>query len=140
MMRGMSSRTKREHGTDKGLRQHYAFNEILCAECEEFWGNRWEASREIDNLDREMKRYEREERARWRSEGRLDVLVGAALRKLRAAEGEWVAWRTIRPPYRDRPLYDEAVWDQITKSLVVESHEILHGKTVRRQAKFVGPL
>lgn len=71
---------------------------------------------------------------------RLDVLVGAAMRKLRAAEGEWVAWRTIRPPYRDRPLYDEAVWDQITKSLVVESHDILHGKTVRRQAKFVGPL
>lgn len=71
---------------------------------------------------------------------KLERLVGNALKYLEERAGEWVTWRTIRPPYRDRPLYDEAVWDRITKSPVVVAEEIPYGETFRRKAKFVGPL
>lgn len=120
-----------EHGTDSGCRSHYAKYEDLCDACSIFWELKWiEKRKEREALRRKPPS----------PEERLTTLVGNAMRRLRMMDGEWENWRSLRPPYRDRPLYDDTVWQCLSENPEVETVEESYGNTVRRKARFVGLL
>ena len=69
---------------------------------------------------------------------KFDRLVANAVRKLKKDAGEWVSWRTIRPAYRDRAEWDDAIWDHLSRDKSIEVHEEAFGGGVRRKAKWLG--
>ena len=52
------------------------------------------------------------------------------------AGGEWVRWTDIRPPYRDRDLYTDAVWRFLREDPVIEVRAEEHGVQTRRTARY----
>lgn len=56
---------------------------------------------------------------------------GALLRQ----KGDWVTWHNLRPAYRDREEYEEAVWEALIAMEDVEYEEVEHGARVRRSAR-----
>lgn len=66
---------------------------------------------------------------------RLIKLVKNARGALLRQQGEWIKWHSLRPAYRDREEYEEAVWEALIAMEDVEHDEEMRGSQVRRKAR-----
>lgn len=66
---------------------------------------------------------------------KFDQLVARTKTILSEAKGEWVTWQNLRPAYRDRAEWEEAVWEAISADESIESERKEHGSLVRRKAR-----
>ena len=62
-------------------------------------------------------------------------LVKNARGVLLRQKGEWVTWQALRPAYRDREEYGEALWDALSEMDDIETEETGHGPQVRRKMR-----
>jgi len=68
---------------------------------------------------------------------KLAKLVKNARGHLVAAKGEWVNWQTMRPAARDRPEYEQSVWDAVKEMDDVEFKEEPFGSKVSKHARII---
>lgn len=68
-------------------------------------------------------------------EDKLSRLMKTARKNLSRAKGEWVLWRDLRPQYRDRAEWSEALWEELEKQDDIQVEETPHGDQVRRKAR-----
>jgi hypothetical protein len=69
---------------------------------------------------------------------KLTRLVKNARGVLLRQKGEWVTWQNLRPALRDRPEYEESIWDALVEMEDVEHHEEQHGQRIRRKMRIDG--
>lgn len=65
-------------------------------------------------------------------------LMKNARAKLVQADGDWVLWHDLRPAYRDREMWGEALWEAITNDDEIETDEQVTGRQTERKARING--
>jgi hypothetical protein len=66
---------------------------------------------------------------------KMGRLLTNARKELVKADGEWVQWYLLRPQYRDREQWSEALWEALTNDEAIETEERETDRQVERKAR-----
>lgn len=69
------------------------------------------------------------------SDDKMNRLVKGARAKIVRADGEWVHWKELRPPHRDRADWSEPLWDALVHDVDYEVDEHETGRQTERKAR-----